>query len=618
MTFDGLGEVRHPLRVAVLVKQVPAFEELSLGSDGRLRREGLQLEMNPYCRRAVSKGTELARWSGGRCVVFTMGPPSAEDCLREAIAWGADEGVLISDPRFAGSDTLATARALSAALRREGGFDLVLMGRNSVDADTGQVGPQIAELLGLPFLTGAKSIETDGRGLRAWCELDDGWRDAELTLPAVVSCAERLCEPCKAGQSERDDVAPDRIRIVDADALGPGPWGQDGSPTWVGEVRSLAVTRDGRMVEGPVKDQAQVIVDQLLDRGPLRRDDAEGRTPGADVVPGGVAAAGVIGGSVAVIVEPGRPGETRDLLGAAAVLASSLGTIVDALVPGSISEVDTISSWGADRLVLIERLLIEEDVAHGIGEWCLRHHPAVLLATGTSWGREVSGRLAARLGAGLTGDAVDLTIDDGRLVSWKPAFGGQVVAAVRADSPVQMVTVRPGVLPRRRPRPPVTDIALEALLGDRHSRITVRGQGRDDDLEALASSPAIIGVGAGVQSADYPLIEPLRLALGAELGATRKVTDKGWMPHARQIGITGRSVSPELYIALGLSGKFNHSVGFRGAGLVVAVNSDPEAPIFKVCDLGAVADWRQLVPHMVEALNRRSGRPLATVVIPDN
>ncbi len=618
MTFDGLGEVRRPLRVAVLVKQVPAFEDMALGPDGRLQREGLPLEMNPYCRRAVSKGVELARWSGGRCVVVTMGPPSAEDCLREALAWGADEGVLVTDPRFAGSDTLATARTLTAALRREGGFDLVLTGRNSVDADTGQVGPQLAELLGLPFLTGAKSIETDGRTLRAWCELDDGWRDAEVDLPAVVSCAERLCEPCKAGQAERDAVAGDRIRVLGADALGAGPWGQSGSPTRVGEVRSLAVTRAGRMVRGTVEEQAQVIVGELLDRGPLRNDDSGGGETQVEVVPGAADRAAQTDGSVAVIIEPGRPGETRDLLGAAAVLASSLGTFVDALVPGSISEVDTISSWGADRLVLIERVIIEEDVAHGIGEWCLRHRPAVLLATGTSWGREVSGRLAARLGAGLTGDAVDLTIDEGRLVSWKPAFGGQIVAAVRADTPIQMVTVRPGVLPRRRPRPPVTDIALEAILGDHRSRIVVRGRGRDDDLEVLASSEAVICVGAGVESADYPLIEPLRRALGAELGATRKVTDKGWMPHARQIGITGRSVSPRLYVALGLSGKFNHAVGFRGAGLVVAINADPEAPIFQACDVGAVADWRALLPHVVEALDEQVGHQLATVVIHDN
>src|SRR5437868_1360236 len=131
---------------------------MELGPDGRLRRDGIEPEMNPYCRRAVSKAVELAATrAGSHVVVFTLGPPSADDTLREAIAWGLDAGVditgvLVTDPAFAGSDTLATAKALTAALNRVastrgGPFDLVLAGRNSVDADTGQVGPELAELL---------------------------------------------------------------------------------------------------------------------------------------------------------------------------------------------------------------------------------------------------------------------------------------------------------------------------------------------------------------------------------------------------------------------------------------------------------------------------------------
>ncbi len=110
----------NALNIAVAAKQIPRFEAMALNADGRLLRDGVELEMNAYCRRAVSKGIELAHATGGRCTVFTLGPESAEDVLREAIACGADAGLLISDAAFAGSDTLATARALAAALRREG------------------------------------------------------------------------------------------------------------------------------------------------------------------------------------------------------------------------------------------------------------------------------------------------------------------------------------------------------------------------------------------------------------------------------------------------------------------------------------------------------------------
>src|SRR5438445_923216 len=191
------------MRIAVLVKHVPSFEEMEPGADGRLRRDGIDLELNPYCRRAVSQAVELASArAGARVTVITLGPPAAEDVLREAIAWGLErtvdiDGVLVTDPAFAGSDTLATARALAATLAREGPFDLVLAGRNSVDADTGQVGPEVAELLGLPFLTGVKVLHLDGATVRATCQFDDGLLEAEVGLPAVLSCAERLCQPAK-------------------------------------------------------------------------------------------------------------------------------------------------------------------------------------------------------------------------------------------------------------------------------------------------------------------------------------------------------------------------------------------------------------------------------------
>src|SRR5579884_1808903 len=235
----GRLSMSSALRVAVLVKQVPRADALQLGPDGRLVRDGQELEMNPYCRRAVSQGVALARQSGGTCVVVTLGPPSADDVLREALAWGAGEGVHLCGMEFAGSDTLATARALAAALRREGPFDLVLGGRNSVDADTGQVGPGLAELLGLPFAAGVRELVENAGYLDVRCEHDDGWVTARLPLPAVVTVAERLCEPAKMPPSERAAVDGTRIRRLSGADLGAGPWGTEGSPTRVGPTRIL-------------------------------------------------------------------------------------------------------------------------------------------------------------------------------------------------------------------------------------------------------------------------------------------------------------------------------------------------------------------------------------------
>src|SRR6266571_6088685 len=245
-----------PLRIAVLAKQVPRFDELRLDASGRLARDGVEAEINPYCRRAIAKGVELARAAGGSCTVFTLGPPPAKDLLAEAIAWGADEGVLISDPAFAGSDSLATSRALAAAIDRRGPFGLVLAGLNSVDGDTGQVPPQLAELLGLPFLSGVRELSLDGDLVLAGCERDDGFVTAAARLPVLLTAAERLCAPCKVPPAERGEVA-GRIRVLTAADLGSGPWGQDGRTTEVGEVRLLAHGRRRIMLAGPLAEQVR-------------------------------------------------------------------------------------------------------------------------------------------------------------------------------------------------------------------------------------------------------------------------------------------------------------------------------------------------------------------------
>jgi electron transfer flavoprotein alpha subunit len=133
------------------------------------------------------------------------------------------------------------------------------------------------------------------------------------------------------------------------------------------------------------------------------------------------------------------------------------------------------------------------------------------------------------------------------------------------------------------------------------STVRVLETGRDDELDSLALAEVVVGVGTGVPPAEYAALDPLLAVLGAEMGATRKVTDKGWLPRARQIGITGRSIGPRLYVAIGMSGKFNHMVGVRGAGAVLAINPDPDAPIWDSADVGIQAAWQDALPLFVKA-----------------
>lgn len=620
----------RPLHIACLVKQVPVAESLTLGPDGRLQRRGMALEMNPYCRRAVAKGVELANASGGSCIVYTLGPISAEDVVREAVAWGADKGIVVSDPVLAGSDTLATAQALSAALRLDGPFDLILVGRNSIDGDTGQVGPEVAELMGMPFAAGVRHLSFSEEMMRLGLEYDDGSVEVEMAMPALLSVAERLCDPCKVDADGRHAVPADLIvRRTIAD-LGPGPWGEEASRTRVGVVRPLTHTRVGKILSGDVGSQVEQAVAFLIERealgaverplsqesdalvsSPLSRLEVRQPEPAPrpSVTSGPEPQRGSVRGPrpmVAVLVEPDRPAVTAELLCAAQRMAQDIYGVVVALVPGDgdpMPDGSVFGALGADEIVVFEGDPIEEDVAAAVVSWASGSPLWALIAPSTAFGREVVGRAAAALSVGLVGDAISLDVVDQRMVAAKPAFSGALVADITCTSAIQMATVRPGVLPVGPPRHYSARVSRRTLMA--RDRVKILGRRRDDDVEVLARAEVVIGLGSGVSPAEYSAFSPLVALLGAELGATRRVTDRGWMPRSRQIGITGRSIAPRLYVAVGLSGKFNHMVGVRSAGTILAVNADPGAPVFAQADLGIVADWHDALPLLNDALRVR-------------
>jgi electron transfer flavoprotein alpha subunit len=304
-------------------------------------------------------------------------------------------------------------------------------------------------------------------------------------------------------------------------------------------------------------------------------------------------------GVIAVLVEAGRPQVGAELLGAAAVLAGAAGARVHALAFEA-GDFESLGASGADDVTYFSGSDVAEDAAAAVVEWSDGQNLWAVLGPSTSFGREVLGRMAAALGAGLVGDAIGLEIADGELVAAKPAFSGALVADITCTSSIRMVSVRPGVLPVPARRDCVPTVSSWPMT--QRGRVRVLARQRDDDVEVLARAQVVMGVGAAVLPAEYEYLSPLAATLGAELAATRKVTDKGWAPRSRQVGITGRSIAPRLYIALGSSGKFNHMVGTRSAGTVLAINSDPDAPVFVQCDIGIVGDWHEVVPALVSAL----------------
>ena len=598
------------MRIAVLVKQIPAPVEFQM-QDGRLVREGVPLEVNAYCRRANAKAVDLAG-ADGEVVVFTMGPPAAADALREMIACGAHRGVHLCDPAFAGSDTLATAVALAAAVRREGPFDLVLAGLNSLDSDTGQVPVEVAELLGLPFAAGVRDLEVADGAFTARLETDDGYCTVAGDLPAALSTAERLCSPSKAPPEVYREVAADLIvRLAAADLDVPvEQLGASGSPTSVGPIRVLTATR--RALRAASVAEA---VDLLEEFGAFS-DAPESDAPDSDGLPGSSVL--LEAGSDGAQAETGErsvwcfftePDVGAELLGEAAELAAWIsGTVTAVTTASGAADRAALGAAGADRLLVVPSASEPSQQAEALAAAAEARLPWALLVEGTRSGRVVASIVAARCRWGLTGDAVGLEVSpDGRLVAWKPAFGGRLQVPILSRSPVQMATIRPGVLALRPPRVDAPEPEAELLPAPGPARIrTLSAERDDDDTGELRRARTVVAVGVGVDPDGYPVIDELRAALGdAALGATRRVTDPGWVPRGRQIGVTGHAVAPRLLVAVGSSGRFNHTVGIRNAGVLMAVNSDPDAEIFDQVDVGVVGEWQTVVPELTAELNAR-------------
>jgi electron transfer flavoprotein alpha subunit/NAD-dependent dihydropyrimidine dehydrogenase PreA subunit len=305
-----------------------------------------------------------------------------------------------------------------------------------------------------------------------------------------------------------------------------------------------------------------------------------------------------------------------ELLGKAQEIAGQLHQEVSALLLGSqVSALaDTLIKHGAEKVFLVEHSALKDyrTIAYTevVEELVKRYKPNILLMGATHLGRDLAPRLSRRVGVGLTADCTELTIDpdEGILLQTRPAFGGNVMATIanRYSRP-QMATVRPGVMePRPRPENKGDVISQEVSLSEERIGSKVLEMVREERKGVnLADAKVIVAGGRGIGEADgFRVVEELAAALGGEVAGTRVAVEEGWIPADRQVGQTGQSVRPELYIACGISGAIQHRAGMMNSRYIIAINKDPRAPIFQVADWGIVGDLSEVVPEMIRQLKK--------------
>jgi electron transfer flavoprotein alpha subunit len=252
---------------------------------------------------------------------------------------------------------------------------------------------------------------------------------------------------------------------------------------------------------------------------------------------------------------------------------------------------------------------IAEPATDTLAALCRQQAPDLILFAFTSDSREVAGRLSARLGTGLISNASDLDAKDAGYVVKVPYFGGSRVASMRANLKPAIVLIRPKSFEPSETDGTAEVKEIEAAIGasSRRARVVDRVVEASEQVK-LEDAKVVISGGRGMGGPEnFPLLEALAGALGGAVGASRAVVDAGWVPYSMQVGQTGKSVRPGVYIAVGISGAMQHTVGMKASKVIIAINKDGEAPIMKMADLGVVGDALKIVPALTAAVKARKG-----------
>ncbi len=690
----------------VLVKQVPDVTQITDNAfdleTGTLIRSRLASVINELDSQALAFANQMRRDSGdknGKIIALTMGPPMAEEVLRYGLSRCADTVVLLTDRTLAGADTVATANPLAFAVRKivreilkADGDYYVVCGMQSVDGDTAQVPPQIAEELGLPCIAYVTKAEFKNKRFEFTRIISGGSQVvAARKLPAVITVAKYEYPVFATFAATRQASRMEIIRWG-SDDIQATHIGVTGSKTTV--IRVFPPGKSTRKCEqvGDAKALAGLLVDQFKSSGAEAGEDADTQTsrytlPGRraslfdrsfegtkkenedfEILAGKLrelgiteisriddankekilAAAGEYFHKKALedmidglqLTEPSYEGEvwvvaehsdgtihpaTCELIGKARALADSLETRVGVAVAGCEAEpmAKELIAAGADNIYIIEDKLLSvfDPTAHrkAIADAISTYWPQIVLYAATPQGRMLAPMVSYRVGCGLTADCTGLDIKDssrkgqiGILLQTRPALGGNVMATIcTKNSKAQMATARPGVM-KRLPADEsrtgkVIKHKVELSKDDVSLKIikTELGTG-----EVNFGADVVVSGGKGMQSRDNyeRLVSALCAGLSKKLdtqverGASRAAVEQGFIERVHQVGQTGTSIGPKIYVALGISGAIQHMIGIANAETIVAVNSDPNAPIFKQCDYYIVGNVEDTVPQLVKAL----------------
>ena len=630
------------LTIISLIKQVPLATEMRMGEDGLMDRTKAKSIINIDCQFGLEAGLQLKKqYPDARMIVCSMGPQSFGTALKTAISMGYDEAYLLSDRKLGGSDTFATGLAIGTMLKHLGFTKdskepfIIVAGRQTSDGDTAHVPSQVAENIGIPQATFVESVKADGEGnVIAKRIIEGGYQMMKLPMPCVISLTATGIPPRKPSLSGAIKARNAAITTLGVDDihLGTEKIGINGSPTIVAKVVNIVSERAPiTMSEG--HNEAS-LVDSLItnfNKGgntlQKKEETAKKETerpdyPEKDFRDG---SRGILTWAEITNGNVSRP--SLELLSPARKLATQLGNetkVMTLLIGKNVQPLaQTLIEHGADEVIMVDDEKLEEYLVlpfSDIFEQVIKDRkPEIALFAATTAGRELAPRIGMKTGSGVTADCTKLEIGEyinGKekiiytpiLESQRPTYGESKLATILGFVCPQISTGRPGTfeVPKREEGRQGIVSTFKPVLKDKDFVVeimkTVRGEG---GLQNLFEADVIVSGGRGTTGDSLGLVKALAEALksqgiNAEWACSRPVVDEGVAEYARQVGQTGKTIRPKLYIAVGISGAIQHIAGMKESEKIIAIDHNPKASIFHHADFGIVGEYQDILPELIE------------------
>ena len=639
------------MTIISLMKQVPLPSEMRMGDDGLMDRTKAKSIINVDCQYGLEAGLQIrSEYPDAKLIVCSMGPPSFTVSLENALAMGYDEAYLLSDRRLGGSDTYATGLAISHMLKHLGfgkGQDedfIIVAGRQTSDGDTAHVPSQVAEFMGIPQGTFIETADfVDGK-VHAKRIIEGGYQMMSLPLPCAMSFTPTGVDPRRSTLSGAVKARKAEIKMLDiedvnlsTEFIGIGIPGESGSPTIVSKVATIKSERaPAKVAEGHNEEE---LVDSLLAQmkeGKNTLETKEKKAKKAKKVDDTLTridfrkgASGILTWAEIVKGEISRP--SLELLTPARNLANSLeeGTTVTTLLIGKDvgGLAQELIAHGADEVIVVDDERLEEYRILPFSEIFSqiikeRKHEIALFAATTA-GRELAPRIGVKTDSGVTADCTELLIGEHKhrnketkeqviyapiLESRRPTYGESKLATIIGFVCPQISTARAGTfeVPARDDSKEGKITEFTPVLDESEfvSEIieTVIGEG---GMQGLFEADIIIAGGRGTASDGMQMVKDLAGALkeqgiNAEWAASRVMVDEGVSEYARQVGQTGKTVRPKVYVAIGISGAVQHIAGMKESDTIVAINNNAKETIFSNADFAIVGDYADVVPVLIE------------------